>query len=447
MQTFRMGKTGKRMPWLIGAIAVGLMGTVAIGNWVTRNPAPKTDLTTETVAVTSQDLTLHIKANGVVQAVRKTNLSPKDGGRIIELLVDEGDRVAAGQLIARTDSRQVEAQVSQYRALLAKAQAELSQKRSGVRPEEIAAGRARLVTAEATVAQAAAQLNRAQEELRRHQMLAQTGAIAANALETFQTKVQESQANLAAQQARQQEQAETLTKLQNGTRPPEIAQAEAEVAQVTAQLQAQETLWDNTLIRAPFAGTITRRFAQVGDFVTPTTSASSTDGATSTSIAELSQGLEIEAKVPEASMAKIKLQQAVEIRSKTYPDQQFTGTVRLIAPRAIQENNVTSFRVKVALKTGTDQLKSGMNVELAFVGEPIANAITVPLATVTKKDGQDGVWVVDDQQAAKFRPVSLGITAGDQVQIVQGLAKGDRVFLSPPPGQVIPGVDTVGNGN
>lgn len=445
-----MGKSGKRIPWFVGAVAIGLVGTAATGYWLTHNSPPPSDATTQTITVATQDLTLKIKANGVVQALRKTNLSPKDGGQIIELLVDEGDRVEASQLIARTDSRQVEAQVNQYRALLAKAQADLSQKRSGVRPEEIAESRARLATAEATTAEATARLNRAQAELQRNQMLAKQGAIAANALEALEDKVREAQANQAGQQARQQEQTETLTKLQNGTRPQEIAQAEAEVAQVLAQLRAQETLLDNTLIRAPFAGIITRRFAQVGDFVAPTTSASATDGATSTSIAELSQGLEIEAKVPEASIAKIKPNQLVEIHSKTYPDEKFTGTVRLIAPRAIQENNVTSFRVKVALKTGQTQLKSGMNVELAFTGDPIANAITVPLAVVTKKDGQDGVWVVnaqDAKQPAQFRPVSLGITAGDQVQVIKGLQPGDRVFLSPPPGQLIPGVDTVGNGN
>jgi HlyD family secretion protein len=442
-----MGKSGNRIPWLVGAVAIGLVGTAATGYWVTHNAPQPNDATTQTVTVATQNLTLKIKANGIVQALRKTNLSPKDGGQIMELLVDEGDRVAAGQLIARTDSRQVDAQVNQYRALLAKAQADLSQKQAGVRPEEIAEGRARLATAAATTAEAAARLNRAQAELQRNQMLAKAGAIATNALETLADKVREAEANLAAQQARQQEQAETLTKLQNGTRPQEIAQAEAEVAQVLAQLRAQETLVDNTLIRAPFAGIITRRFAQVGDFVTPTTSASATDGATSTSIAELSQGLEIEAKVPEASIAKIKPNQLVEIRSKTYPDQQFAGTVRLIAPRAVQENNVTSFRVKIALKTGKTQLRSGMNVELAFISDPIANAITVPLAVITKKDGQDGVWIADDKQSAQFRPVSLGITAGDQIQIIKGLQTGDRVFLSPPPGQIIPGVDTVGNGN
>jgi HlyD family secretion protein len=240
------------------------------------------------------------------------------------------------------------------------------------------------------------------------------------------------------------EQRESLEKLRNGTRKEEIAQAEAEVAQARAQLQYYETQLENTFIRAPFAGTITRRFAQEGDFVTPTTSASSSDGATSASIAELSSGLEVEAKIAEASMPQIKLGQDVEIRADAYPDNVFKGRVRLIAPTAVKENNVTFIRVKVDLQTGQDLLKPGINVKLTFLGNQISNALVVPLAAiVTKKDGQTGVLVPDQNNKAQFRPVTVGVTSGNQTQILQGASKGERIFIQPPPDQKIDGVDTV----
>jgi HlyD family secretion protein len=155
--------------------------------------------------------------------------------------------------------------------------------------------------------------------------------------------------------------------------------------------------------------------------------------------------LEVEAKVPEASIAQIKQGQSVEIRADAYTDDIFKGRVRLIAPRAVQENNVTSFRVKVALQTGQDKLKSAMNVKLAFLGDPISNALVVPQAAiVTKKDGQTGVFVPDQNNQAQFRPVTVGPTSGAQIQILQGVSNGERILLSPPEGQVIPGVDTVG---
>jgi HlyD family secretion protein len=187
--------------------------------------------------------------------------------------------------------------------------------------------------------------------------------------------------------------------------------------------------------------------------VTPTTAASSSDGATSASIAELSSGLEIEAKVPEASIARIHTGQQVEIRSDAYPNKTFKGSVRLVAPRAAQDSpsqgsqssgGVTSFRVKVLLQTGQDLLKSGMNVKLNFISNKIHNALVVPLAAiVTQKDGQSGVWVPDENNKAQFRPVTSGSVSGNQVQILKGVTKGERILLSPPEDQAIPGIDTM----
>ncbi len=444
MQLPIFGKVKKPSPWVIALLAAGLLGTATAVTLATRGTAPKSDITNLTVAVASGNLTVQIKANGVVQAVRKINLSPKEAGRIAQLYVDEGDRVKQGQLLARMESEQFQAQVNQYKAALAKAAAELAQKRAGARPEEIAEAQARVATAQANVADAQAQLNRATEELKRNQFLAQEGAISRNTLGDFLTKQRQAQANLEAQAAGLREQRESLEKVRNGTRKEEIAQSEAELNQAKAQLLYYQTQLENTFIRAPFAGTITRRFAQKGDFVTPTTSASSSDGATSASIAELSSGLEVEAKVPEASMARIKPGQDVEIRADAYPDNVFKGRVRLIAPTAVKENNVTFIRVKVDLQTGQDLLKPGVNVKLTFLGNQISNALVVPLAAiVTKKDGQTGLLVPDQNNKAQFRPVTVGVTSGNQAQILQGASKGERVFIQPPPDQKIDGVDTV----
>ena len=439
------GKDKKPTSWLIGLVAAGVLGAAITAYLAFRSTTSKSDITNLIVEVTSRDIAVQIKANGVVQAVQNINLSPKEAGRIAKLYVDEGDRVEQGQLVAHMEDEQFKAQVNQYKAALAKAQADLALKRAGTRSEEISEGKARVATAEANVAEIQAKLDRAAEELKRNQFLAKEGAISQNALGEFLSQERSVRANLEAAVARLKEQKEGLEKLRNGTRPEEIAQAEANVAQATAQLQYYETQLKNTSIRAPFAGTITRRFAQEGDFVTPTTSASSSDGATSASIVELSKGLEVEAKVPEASIAQIKQGQSVEIRADAYSDDIFKGRVRLIAPRAVQDNNVTSFRVKVALQTGQDKLKSAMNVKLAFFGDPISNALVVPQAAiVTKKDGQTGVLVPDKKSQAQFRPVTVGPTSGNQIQILQGVSKGERILLSPPEGQVIPGVDTVG---
>lgn len=444
LQTVSFSWFRKLNPWVFRLLLVGVLGTTATVYLKTQKPAPQQDLMSQTIPVQTQDWVVQIQANGVVQATQKINLSPEESGRIAQLFVTEGDRVQQGQIIAQMDSERIQAQVNQYAALLEKAKADLELKRSGTRPEEIAEAEARVMTTEAAVVAAQARLNRAAEELDRYQLLVQEGAVSQNSFGEFVAKQQEARANLAAELARLAEQQESLHKAKNGLRPQEIEQAAAEVAYAEAQLAVYQSQLDNTVIRAPFAGIITRCFAQAGDFVTPTTSASSSEGATSTSIAELSSGLEIEAKLAEATIAKIYPGQMVDIQTDTYANKAFKGEVSLIAPRAVQENNITSFRVKVALSTGQDMLKSGMNVKLTFLSEPIKNALVIPLATVvTQPDGQTGVYVVDADQV-RFQPIQVSATSSGQVQVLAGLKRGDRVLISPPSDEKIEGVDTVG---
>jgi HlyD family secretion protein len=432
------------IPWLSGLILVSI-GAIATVNYLeTKSNSSSESIASQTIPVKSQDLTVQIQANGTVQAIRTNNLSPDEPGRIAELNIKEGDRVTEGQVIARMESDRIQAQVAQYQALVKKAEANLVRIKAGNRPEVIAAAQARVTTAEANVAVAQAKLQRSQEEKQRNQLLVNEGAISVNAFNEYASQETEAQANLKAELAQLTEQQQNLAETQKGSRIEEIAQAEAEVAEAKAQLTAIQIQLNKTTVRAPFAGIITRRYAETGDYVDSTTAASETEGATSTSIAELSNGLEIEAKIPEASIAQIKLGQTVNIQVDAYSSETFKGKVRLIAPRAVKDNNVTSFRVKVALITGQAKLQSGMNTRLTFVSEPITNAITIPLAAVvTQADGKTGVYIADTEDKAKFKVIKLGTASGDRIQILAGLTQGDRVFISPPANVTIEGVDTV----
>jgi HlyD family secretion protein len=449
MQSSIWQKTGKLKPWVWGSATVGFLGASAIA-YLTfyTQPAPEINLEKDTILVKAQNLPLQVKANGVVQPVRKINVSPKEPGKIVELLVREGDRVAAGQIIARMDNEQVLAQVGEYRGVLARTEAELAQRLAGNRPEEIAKAKAEVIRYQAQLREARSRFQIATERLNRRRSLAEQGALSRDALTESLTEEVNAKDNLAQIQASLMVARQELIQQRQGARVEEIAQSRAQVAEAISQLQVYQIQLANTLVRAPFAGVITRRFTDVGDFITPTTSASTSDGATSASIAELSSGLEVEAKVPEASIARIKLNQTVAIRTDSYPDQVFRGRVRLIAPRALQENNITSFRVRVSLQTGLALLKSGMNTKLAFMGQSIRRALVVPLAAVvTQKEGQKGVWLVNSEGETRFKTIQLGAESGDQAQILTGLKAGDRVLLSPPVNQPIPGVDnTEGTG-
>jgi HlyD family secretion protein len=438
-------KTNLVIPLIGGFVLLG-MGAIAIDNYrSTSKEQALESIASQTISIKSQDLTVQIQGNGAVQAIRTNNLSPDEPGRIAELYIEEGDRVTKGQVMARMESDRLQAEVKQYQAIVQKAQANLAQVKAGSRPEAIAADQARVATAQANVAMAQAKLKRTQAEKRRNQVLVQQEVITVNAFEEFASQETEAQAGLAAELAQLAEQQQNLAETQRGSRVEEIAQAAAEVAEAEAQLASVQIQLNKTTVRAPFAGIITRRYAETGDYVDSSTAASETEGATSTSIAELASGLEIEAKVPEASIGQIKLGQPVNIQVDTYGNEIFEGKVRLIAPRAVKENNVTFFRVKVALVTGQGKLQSGMNTRLTFKGEPIANAITIPLAAVvTQADGQIGVYLAGTEGKEQFKAIKLGTTTGDRVQILEGLTKGDRIFTTPPANVTIEGVDTVG---
>jgi HlyD family secretion protein len=449
MQSLMTIKISKFNFWKLGISAIGLVGTIAIAYIIFRpQPTPEINIETDTVLVKSQDLQLQIKVNGLVQSIRKINISPSTQGRIMELFVREGDRIQAGQAIARMDDEQLQAQVSQYEAILDRSRAQLAERLAGSRQEEVAKAEADVIRSEARVQEARSRLQLATEKLNRRQILQKEGAITREALNESQVDVRNAEDNLTQTQASLAISQQDLARQRSGFRAEEIAQTRAQVAEANAQLQSFQIQLNNTLVRAPFGGIITRRFTDVGDFVAPTTSASSSDGATSASIAELSSGLEVEAKVPEANIAGIKQGQSVEVRSDSYPDQVFKGQVQSIAPRAVKENSITSFRVKVKLETGLEQLKAGMNVKLAFIAEPIQNALVVPLsAVVTQKDGQRGIWLLDANSEIRFQLIRLGSESGSQAQILEGLKAGDRILISPPADQIIPGVDnTQGTG-
>ncbi len=429
--------------WLSGLAAVIVVGGSAFAYWQQRQSAIALS-SQQTTLVKRQDLASQIQASGLVQAERSTNLSPEGAGKISELFIQEGDTVRQGQVIARMVSRRSQAEVDRAKAALAQAEADLAQKQFGARDEEIVQARARVDMARAAIDVTEATLRKANSELSRFQQLASEGAVSANELETYLSTAQQASANLAADRQRLNEAEAALATLQNGTRPEEVAQSEAAVNQAVAQLAAVQIDLDDTVVRAPFDGVITQRFAETGDFVTPTTAASTGDGAASTSIAELSSGLEVEAKVPEANIAKLRVRQTAEIRSTAYPDDVFAGEISLISPRATREDNITVFRVKVKLTTGADRLRAGMTVRMAFVGEPVKDALVIPLAAlVTQPDGETGVYV-ESAAVPVFTPVKAGLTAGAQVEVVRGLAEGDRILLEPPPGEIVEGVDSTG---
>lgn len=483
-------KLEKPLPWLLGLVAVaGIGGTGIIYLNTSRSPSQAEQIASLTVPAQASTLTIRINASGVVQPVRRVNVSPKVQGRLAELYVEQGDRVEKGQRIALMEREELEAQlrqatarltrtqaeldkaiagnrsedIAEAQARLRRAQANLAELQAGSRPEDIAEAQASLNRAQALVAEARSRLDLAQERAERNQRLADEGAISRDELDQRLDEKRRAQAyleqteagaieaqrrlerlqngsrieDIAEAKATVAESQAALDRLVNGTRTEDIAKAEADLVEAKANLQYYQVQLEDTEVKAPFSGLIVQKYADPGAFVTPVTAASSADSATSTSIVALAQGLEVLAKVPEADISQIYPNQKVEIVADAYPDRTFEGRVHLIAPEAIKEQEVTLFQVRVEIESGLELLQSGMNVDLSFVGDELTNALVVPTVAIITHQGQTGVLVPGDGELPEFQPVTIGPLLGNQIQILEGIEPGQPVFVELPDGKTL----------
>ncbi|MBV5257782.1 HlyD family efflux transporter periplasmic adaptor subunit [Synechococcus moorigangaii CMS01] len=421
-----------------------------------------------TVPVTVENLAVRIEANGIVEPIQSVNISPKTPGRLAQLLVEQGQTVTEGQELAIMDNSELYAEGIRSESLLKQRVAELRATETRIQGE-IEEARARYLRtqaqlqqaeqripkdidqANAQLAAAQANLQRTQDKVRRFETLLNSGAIAQetyddvrNEFENANARFFEAQQRLAQVRNTANPELEALTAATVEARAaldrlernaePQLTQLTAAVEQAQAQRQIASVQFQDTIIRAPFEGVVTQKFATEGAFVTPTTSASSTASATSSSILALARGLEVVAKVPEVDIQQIEPGQDVEIVADADPSQVFRGRVLLVAPEAIVENNVTSFEVRIALLSGREFLRSKMNTDVTFVGQNLTNVMTVPTVAIATENGETGVLIPDENNQPEFKPVLIGATVGDRTQIIRGVTPEDRVFIDLPEG-------------
>jgi HlyD family secretion protein len=288
--------------------------------------------------------------------VTDAQLGFKVPGRVAERLVSEGDRVKAGQLVARLDDVEQREQLALCRAELAGAEAALAELVAGSRPQEIAA-------AEATLRSAEADRDRTRLDFARQQELRAKDAIADRELEV-------SQAELKVAEARTTEAAERLKLVQEGPRAEDIAQARARVEQVRASLALAETQLENTRLVSPLTGVVLSHNIEPGEFVSA--------GTPVVTVADIAH-VWVRAYVNQTDLGRIHLGQKVEVRTDTFPDKAYAGMVGFIAseaeftPKTVQttkERVKLVFRVKVDIANLNDELKPGMPADAIIRAAP-----------------------------------------------------------------------------
>lgn len=457
-------KSSFSLSWLLFMLITGGLFSLGILTYFNQKKSLSTSqLAQLTIPVTEEDLQVTIRSSGKVEPITSVNLSPKNPGLVTEILVEQGDMVEKGQLLARMENSEIAAQKQEASANLAEAISSLEEFESRLN-QEINQLQSRLQQAQARLEQTQMSLPRqisqnqaqleasqarfqlSQERVRRNEYLFQQGAVSQDEYDAAINEYKNAQAalNEAKQRLAEAEATETLTideltaqrdetgfllNERQNTSEQERAKLQAIVDSRRAQLKLLEIRYEDTYLKAPFRGIITQRYANQGAFVTPTTSASTSAGATSTSILALAKGLEIVAKVPEIDLSQLYVGQPVDIYADAYPQETFSGEVKLIAPEAIVEEGVTSFEVKISLSKPQDKLRSKMNVDVIFLGTRLDNAVTIPTVAIVTQDGATGVMTVGDNNQPEFQPITLGVTLDNITQVIEGLTPGERVFI------------------
>jgi HlyD family secretion protein len=366
----------RRRHWLRYALIVALL-LIAIGAAFRLTGPQAVETATVSAVYPSQSYTM-LNATGYVVPQRKAAVASKGQGRVEWLGVLEGSQVKEGQVIARLESDDVSASLAQAEAQVKVAQANLELQR--------------------------AELKNAEIDLKRYKVLAPQGAIPATQYDAALARFDKAQASINSDQAA--------------------------IVSARANARAAQVAVDQTVIRAPFDGVVLEKHANVGDNITPFSSASDSKGAVVT-IADM-KTLEVEADVAESNIAKIAVDQPCEIQLDALPDVRFAGRVSRIVPTV--DRSKATVLVKVRFVERDARVLPDMSAKIAFLSKPVPPeekkpVVAVQPSAVVTRDGKQVVYLVE-QDRAREAAVTRGERLGDLVA-VQGVKAGDTVVLAP----------------
>jgi RND family efflux transporter MFP subunit len=372
--------------WLAGVAGLLVIAAGAYA-WLQRGEAAP-EVQVAAVQATSQPAAQRsvLDATGYVTARRMATVSAQITGKVATVLIEEGMRVEADQVLATLDDTEARAQHALALAQLDAARSQLAEIR--------------------------AQLAQAERERNRQQELIERGLAAQSGLDAARTEVEALQA-----------------RLDSATVGIAVANRSVELAQVRL---------DNTVIRAPFAGVVTVKAAQPGEMISPV---SAGGGFTRTGIGTIvdMDSLEIEVDVNESFIQRVRPGQRVEATLNAYPDWRIPAEVIAIIPTA--DRSRATVRVRIEILVRDERIVPDMGVRVAFLSAEEAPApasaaapvVLVPSAALVEANGETAVFVLAGERVTR-RPVRVGASRGDARQVLEGLNPGERVVLAPPAG-------------
>ena len=418
-------------------------------------------VTVQTTTVTRGDLISIVTASGEIKPRTYTNLGANAQGLITELLVKEGDRVRKGQIVARIESVQANADVQSQRASVASAEADSASSEAALNVQDVT-----IRTQQATIDRTKSDLELARINFERYDKLFKAGVSPKADYDQRKAAYESQQAGLREAELRleqlKSQRAQSLAQITSSQR--RIAQAQAGLARVADILAKHDVV-------SPLDGIVTNLPVRLGETVVPGVQNSAASAVMT--IADMSL-ITAEVKVDETDIVNLEIGQKADITIDAVPDRTFSGHVIEIGNTAIlrssgqvASSSATSsteakdFKVVVALDNPPDEIRPGLSCTAKIVTATRRDVLAIPIQALTvrqkgdledaaltakqkqkdsgqapldlaaqkvRKEEVTGVFVIVNQKA-EFRKVETGITGATDIEVLNGLQPGEQIAI------------------
>ena len=374
------------LAFFLAATAVG-----GCGKKTTGQEAAAAKVSVEVARVTRGNIAQPARVTGTVQAGITVNVTAATPGKLKSVLVNVGDRVSQGQVIAQLDDNAAATG-------LAQAQAGLDQARTA--PAQAEAG---IKQAEARLKQAEVQAQLDEANLQRTQALFDSGAASQQQLDAARTAAAASKENL-----------EILRGALEAARAS-LASSQAQIATAEAAVRQAQVALDNCYIKAPVDGVVAARLLEPGE---------TAQGAVVTLVT--TGDLQVEINVTEEDINYLQVGKKVSVEVPAAGNKALAGSVASSSPAA--DKNTRLYSVKVAIPDTPAEVKPGMAATVVFQTREVQNALLVPKNAVVNRSGQSIVYTVANGKAVG-KVVTTGIDDGQNIEIVKGLDEGATIIV------------------
>jgi HlyD family secretion protein len=397
------GKKKKRKWIVIASVVAAVVLLAVIVGFAFNSGGNKID-PSKLAKVEKHDLAKSVVATGKVEPITKVEIKSKASGIVKKLLVDAGDKIKKGQLLAQLDKEEIQAQVDQSRASYTASQASLKGAEADYERAKVDAEGPDVPL-----------LKRAYE---RAVGMAKEGVVSTSALEDAQKNYE-----LALNK-------QNVSKAQLTVLRARIAQSQAQVARDQANLKQLEEQLSYTDIIAPIDGILLSRDVEIGDAV----SSILVLGSSATLVMTLGDTSEVyvKGKVDESDIGKVYLGQPARIKVESFKDKTFSGKVTKISPMGVEKDNVTTFEVRVSINNPGGELKAAMTANAEIILEEHKDVLQIPEgAIIYDKDKKASVEVPDSKgkEGKRKVAVNIGISNGAKTEVLSGLKENDEVIL------------------